>query len=184
MARGLGARLWERTIAPTLQEYILRPAFERACRQYLWRALAADRTPIDLDFSEVGSWWGKRDEIDVVALNDRRQVLLIGSCKWTGTPIDVDAYAALQRSATLAQPELTPVNDPWFALFSRQGFTFIILSSGRPRNRNPSAPILVRAARAEVPAILPRLRGMVFYSRFVYGPDGRRVPLAAPAITD
>src|SRR5207237_3601471 len=56
VTRGLGERIWEKFIAPTLGEYVSRPPFERACRQYLWRALAAGALPAGLEFSDVGSW--------------------------------------------------------------------------------------------------------------------------------
>jgi AAA+ ATPase superfamily predicted ATPase len=126
VAQGLGRRVWERSIAPKLSEFVSRPAFEWACRQYLWRALVADRLPPDLSFVDVGTWWGAGDrEIDVVALNERGQTTLSGSCKWTNDPIDVSDYAALQRDVALAAGPLNPVpgEGPWLALFSREGFT-------------------------------------------------------------
>jgi AAA+ ATPase superfamily predicted ATPase len=121
VARGLGERLWERSIAPTLGECVSRPAFERACREYLWRALAGGLLPADLTFAEVGSWWGAGSlEIDVLATGERGQVALAGSCKWTGDPVDVREYAALQETLTLSRQE---TEAPYMALFSRSGFT-------------------------------------------------------------
>jgi AAA+ ATPase superfamily predicted ATPase len=121
VARGLGERLWDRSIAPTLGEYVSRPAFEGACRQYLWRSLAAGTLPADLMFTEVGTWWGGGDvEIDVAATGERGRVVLAGSCKWTQSPVDVREYAALQEALTLSRLER---EDPYFALFSRSGFT-------------------------------------------------------------
>jgi AAA+ ATPase superfamily predicted ATPase len=125
VAQGLGLRVWERSVAPTLPAFVSRPAFEWACRQYLWRALVADRLPPDLSFVDVGTWWGAGDrEIDVVALNERGQTVLAGSCKWTNEPMDVGDYAALQQDLAAASA-LKPVDGdgPWLALFSREGFT-------------------------------------------------------------
>jgi uncharacterized protein len=126
VAQGLGSRIWERSIEPSLQEFISRPAFEWACRQYLWRALAADRLPPSLSFADVGTWWGSSDrEIDVVAIDERAQTVLAGSCKWTNQAIDVADYAALQQSVAISTEPLQPLKGegPWFALFSREGFT-------------------------------------------------------------
>ena len=58
VARGLGERLWTQSIAPELPRHISRPTFERACRQYLWSALAAENLPPGLSFTDVGTLWG------------------------------------------------------------------------------------------------------------------------------
>jgi AAA+ ATPase superfamily predicted ATPase len=140
VARGLGERLWERSIAPTLAEHVSRPAFEWACRQYLWRALAADRLPTGLRFADIGSWWGASDrEIDLVALDERDRTMLVGSCKWTNDPMDLADLATLQRDLLVATPALHPIDGdgPWLALFSREGFTEPLragaASAGAPR---------------------------------------------------
>jgi AAA+ ATPase superfamily predicted ATPase len=110
IARGLGARLWEQEILPGLQKHISRPAFERACRQFLWRAFAAGLLPSDLHLTEVGTWWGAGDkELDVVALNAQGQVSLIGSCKWTNTPMDVSEYPALLSDIVAVSSDLKAV---------------------------------------------------------------------------
>jgi hypothetical protein len=120
VTRGLGDRIWEASVAPTLHEFISRPAFERVCRQYLWRALAQDALPEGLTFSDVGSWWGAGDvEIDAVAVDERRRPTLCGSCKWTNSPVDVREYAALQLAVSRAGFG----EAPGLALFSRSGFT-------------------------------------------------------------
>ena len=121
VAQEQGRRIWEQTIAPTLQEYVSRPAFERACRQYLWRGLQAGVLPPDLDFADVGTWWGAGDrEIDVLAVDARGSVTAAGSCKWTNAPMDVGEYAALQRDLALASLDTA---NPFLFLFSRSGFT-------------------------------------------------------------
>jgi hypothetical protein len=131
IARGLGERLWEQAILANLQAYISRPTFERACRQYLWRAFAAGTLPGELSFTDVGSWWGAGDkEIDVIAVNADQNVVLAGSCKWTNAPVDVPEYAALVADlrAAAASLGLDPsvigtADGPWLAMFSRAGFT-------------------------------------------------------------
>ena len=53
---------------------------------------------------DVGTWWGAEKEIDVVALNERGQTVLAGSCKWTNEPMDVGEYADLQQALAGAAP--------------------------------------------------------------------------------
>ena len=127
VSRGLGSRVWEQTVAPNLGQYVSRPAFERACRQFLWRVLASDAPPASvaplagLGFTDVGTWWGAGDrEIDVMATNAQSHVVLAGSCKWTEAAVDVREYAALQRDLALVQLD---GYDPHLVLFSRSGFT-------------------------------------------------------------
>lgn len=129
VARGLGQSLWERRIAPSLSAFVSRPCFERACRQWVWRALETGVVlPGDLAerIADVGTWWGAGDkEIDVVAADERGAVTLAGSCKWTNAPVDVSEYAALQSDiqAAVASGSLPLAPDLWLALFSRSGFT-------------------------------------------------------------
>jgi hypothetical protein len=100
--------------------------FEWACRQYLWRAFAADSLPEGVAFVDIGTWWGARDrEIDVVAVDEHGQTALAGSCKWTNDPMDVSDLNILQRDLLAAEQALRPSEEPgpWLALFSREGFT-------------------------------------------------------------
>ncbi len=122
VARDMGEQIWHEQIAPQLAHFVSRPAFERACRQYIWRAVEADR--LNLPVVAVGAWWGREGrEIDVVAVDAQNRSVLVGSCKWTVQPVDVSDYVALQRDVAFAEEELRPVKDMTFILFSRSGFT-------------------------------------------------------------
>ena len=121
VAQERGAQVWANQIAPTLNEYVSRPAFERACRAFLWRSLRAEALPKDLHFADIGTWWGAGDvEIDVVAVNEQGAVTAAGSCKWTNAAMDVSDYATLQSDLAKASFGST---DPFLFLFSRSGFT-------------------------------------------------------------
>jgi AAA+ ATPase superfamily predicted ATPase len=121
IAQGMGLEVWERIIDPALHKYVSRPTFERACRDYLWRSRRKGELPVDLQFTEVGTWWGAEDrEIDVVALDINGSVCAAGSCKWTNEPMDVREYNELQKDLILAGLE---GNNPFLFLFSRSGFT-------------------------------------------------------------
>ena len=120
IAQEAGEIVWQRSVAPALNEYISRPAFERACRDFLWRTLRARALPSGLHFTEVGTWWGGGDiEIDVVAVDERNVVTAAGSCKWTNEPVGLHEYDTLRRDlarAGLAQDGV------FYYLFSRSGF--------------------------------------------------------------
>jgi hypothetical protein len=51
-----GALLFERTITPHLAEFLSKPAFERVCRQWLWRQVAKELLPEGAHFTDVGAW--------------------------------------------------------------------------------------------------------------------------------
>ena len=130
VARGLGEKIWERSIEQSLQHYVSKPAFERASREYLWRALTYNRLPAELLFTDIGAWWGAGDkEIDVIALGDNDKIVAAGSCKWTNAAMDVSDYAALQRDLIVAGQGIGQQIDngmeksPWLILFSKSGFT-------------------------------------------------------------
>jgi len=92
------------------------PIFEAICREHVWQ--------MDLPFTpqRVGGWWDRRTEIDVVAVNDTEQALLVGECKWSTKPVGTNILDDLKGKL----PRLLPRGD-WqqitYALFSRSGFT-------------------------------------------------------------
>jgi AAA+ ATPase superfamily predicted ATPase len=130
--RGLGDRVWERIIAPDLQHYVSYPVFERACRQFLWRTLEAGGLPDGV--SRIGRWWGAGDrEIDVVAVDDRDRVLLVGSCKWTEGRMDVGHYADLRGDLERSGLRTREEAELDCFLFSRSGFTDRLLHLAEAR---------------------------------------------------
>ncbi len=50
------------------------PLFEDICREFVWE---------DYDYHEVGRWWYKEEEIDIVGLNPEQEKILFGECKWS-----------------------------------------------------------------------------------------------------
>lgn len=127
-----------KTVAPRLDEFVSRPAWERICREHVRRQ--------EQDAAAVGGWWGsvrvaprrsERREIDIVALSSDRRVLATGSCKWTSSPLDYSqetllseletaipelaVSASASTSATGPAPTATDARRHYF--FSRAGFT-------------------------------------------------------------
>jgi len=108
----------EETIKGQLPAFVGQ-AFEVLCRE--WIRLQGARGQLPFEPEGVGSWWDRRGQVDVVALNRSEQVILLGEAKWLSRPVGVDVLEALRRRGTLAVP-----GDGWtvyHALFSRSGFT-------------------------------------------------------------
>lgn len=113
---GQGDAVWEREIAPALQEFVARTAWEEICTQHLWRRIATRSLPAPV--AQLGRWWDKHDEIDLVGLWGGKATL-VGECKWTAAPVDETVLLALQVKA-----QKLPVDaPPLWVLASRSGFT-------------------------------------------------------------
>jgi AAA+ ATPase superfamily predicted ATPase len=79
-------RYLEGAVLPRLDKYVSEDAFERICQAWLLQEIDGA--------GEAGRWWGpirrreegerrSRDyEADVVAVDERGEVLALGSCKW------------------------------------------------------------------------------------------------------
>ncbi|TAK22583.1 MAG: ATP-binding protein [Chloroflexota bacterium] len=101
-------RAYAEMVAPTLDHFVSRPAFEEICRD--WVLAQADRgrwrSPID----DVGSWWGKipdsadagpratvSRELEVVAVRGK-DVVLVGEAKWSNGPVGFSALNRLRET--------------------------------------------------------------------------------------
>lgn len=61
--------------------------FEDVCREFIVLEMPAS-------FSRIGSWWHRDEEIDIVAIDDRKKEILFVECKWKD---GVDADTVLAR---------------------------------------------------------------------------------------
>ena len=101
-------------VAPELPDYVS-PLFERLCQRSLWRL-------IDRQFSEVGQWWFKEYELDVLGLSESG--LVAGECKFTNSPVSEGVLTDLERTTTEVQwSQGPPDGEPLYVLFSRSGYT-------------------------------------------------------------
>jgi hypothetical protein len=90
-------------------------AFERACRQHAEDELER------FGGVKVGRYWDKHAEVDVVAVDERGDVVLAGECKWSNRPIGLDVGQALRRKVEALWPDR--IETIRLALFSPRGFT-------------------------------------------------------------
>jgi uncharacterized protein len=154
VAQELGKQVWERSIAPRLAEHVSKPAFEWACRDYLWRMMRLGTLPNGLHFSDVGTWWGgtasaQRSprseplattgaagdvEIDVLALDESNSVTAAGSCKWTNAQMGLSELDALRRDLARAGLER---EGQFYFLFSRSGFNDPLVEYVKSQKESP-----------------------------------------------
>lgn len=114
------ADLAYRRIEPYLSDYMGK-VFEDICRQYLWKLLLCDKSPVE--FKELGRWWGtdasthSQTEIDIMGEQDQ-DTALFGECKWTNEKVDVGVLDTLVRRSNLFNYKETKL-----FLFAKSGFT-------------------------------------------------------------
>lgn len=121
-SRGLAAivdpeRLWERLVAPRLDEAHVAHVFEEACRQFVARGTNPRLPFVPV---QVGSWWSadSSEEVDVVAL-DGEGGLLVGECKWGRA--DARDLDRLIRRGELVAAEATDIGHVTPVLFTAGG---------------------------------------------------------------
>jgi AAA+ ATPase superfamily predicted ATPase len=93
--------------------------FEQCCSNYLWRM--ADQGQIPFVPRRIGHWWGRDQEIDIVALDQESTDVLFGECKWARQPIGIDVLKGLYHKASQVKWRQENRRE-WFILFSRAGF--------------------------------------------------------------
>lgn len=109
-----------RRIAPHLSDY-MGAIFEDICRQYLWKCLLLDTSPVA--FHSLGRWWGndprekKQTEIDIMGEQDK-STALFGECKWTNEKVDTGVLETLIKRSQLFRYQQT-----YLYVFAKTGFT-------------------------------------------------------------
>ena len=75
------------------------------------------------DYTKVGSWWNRRgDEIDIVALNERKKEILFGEVKWRNRPIGWNVVEELMEKKELVEWNRDDRKER-FLIVSKSGFT-------------------------------------------------------------
>ncbi len=105
---------YDELVAPELADYVS-SLFERLCQRALPEL-------VDRRFRDVGQWWFKEHELDVLGLTD--EGLVAGECKFTSRPVSEGVLADLERtSSEVRWSEGGPNGEPLYVLFSRSGYT-------------------------------------------------------------
>jgi AAA+ ATPase superfamily predicted ATPase len=110
----LGDDAYDELVAPELADYVS-PLFERLCQQGLPNL-------IDRQFRDVGQWWFKEHELDILGLTANG--LVAGECKFTSQPVSEGVLADLERTASEVRwPDGPADGETLYVLFSRSGYT-------------------------------------------------------------
>lgn len=118
LEQGYVDRAW-RAIDQQLDAFVGGTAFEGLCRQWVRRRGRQGHLPFVPE--QVGSFWDRQTQVDVVGLNWSQKTALLGEARWTSRPLGRQVLDALRAKA----PAVLPAPD-WhvhYALFSRSGFT-------------------------------------------------------------
>lgn len=93
-------------------------AYEEVCRE-LCLSLMADGL---IHFTQIGRWWSKDGEIDVVALDEATKTAYLGECKWSNKKVGEDVFQELVAKSRLIDWH-RGVRQDRYLLFSKSGFT-------------------------------------------------------------
>lgn len=116
---GLGDAIMSGRVEPAFDGFVGR-ALEEAAQGYVTRL--ARRRQLPFLPERIGRWWRADAEIDVVAISDSEQAVLVGECKWSVKPVGMNVLLDLQRKAKMLQSE-SGSRHVTYALFAKSGFT-------------------------------------------------------------
>ena len=88
--------------------------FEQVCREMIWK--------LPLSFTRVGRWWQGDKEIDVIGLNEKENIILLGECKWSKNKVGTELLEDLEIKSKNIKWKLGKRKEI-FVLFSKSGFT-------------------------------------------------------------
>jgi len=103
-------------IRPMLGQYTSR-IYEDICREYLRRLNRQNALPFR--FTNIGRWWNKSTELDIMATDRDKNHFLLGECKFKNSAFDFSEMNAALRKFKPGK-ETAQV---YFIFFSKSGFT-------------------------------------------------------------
>lgn len=108
--------IYEYAIKPVLDQYTSR-VFEDICREYLRRLNRQNKLPFH--FTNIGRWWNKANELDIMATDRDKNNFIIGECKFKNASFDLSEMDAVLTKFN-PRKETAKV---YYYLFSKTGFT-------------------------------------------------------------
>ncbi len=103
-----------------------REVFRKGFNQYvsqMFEELAVNAVKASMPYERVGQWWNRKgEEIDIVALNERKKEILFGEVKWTNRPVGWNAVEELMRKKELVKWHNGERREK-FLVVSKSGFT-------------------------------------------------------------
>jgi len=129
-------RFWHRWLAPhralleinqrqaeTLSEirnnlpYIVAPVWETIARQHLLLAHGLGQIPFPVQ--EIGSWWTRDAQVDIVGVNRTERRVIFGQARWRATPVTTADLNALVEKGLLWLRGDTSRWDVHYAFFGK-----------------------------------------------------------------
>ncbi|OQX55383.1 MAG: hypothetical protein B5M53_04305 [Candidatus Cloacimonas sp. 4484_209] len=93
--------------------------FEQVCKEFLIDA--NNRGHLPFHFTNIGRWWHKDNEIDIIALDRETKEILFTECKWSNKRVGIKTYRELKEKSKLVN-WFNDERKEYFAIFSRSGF--------------------------------------------------------------
>jgi AAA+ ATPase superfamily predicted ATPase len=123
----LGDEAYGMVIEPEMADFVSQE-FETLCQDALPDLYSGET------FVDIGRWWYKEHEVDVVGLTDD-ETMVAGECKFTSSPLDYSALASLEDHADEIRwsPDSGDVERE-YALFARSGFTQSVREAAADRD--------------------------------------------------
>lgn len=110
--------IWKYAVEPELNEFVSF-AFEKICMQYLRKENRQNKLPFH--FIQIGRWWDKKNEIDIMAVDKKRENFLLGECKYKNTKISAGDFWHLKGKFSQERGQFS------YVMFSKSGFTEDVL---------------------------------------------------------
>ena len=108
--------IWHYVVKPELDRYASY-VFEDVCRQYLRRQNRKNALPFH--FTNIGRWWNKTDELDIMATDREKVNFLLGECKYKNSAVGLSDLTKMQEKFTPKAKN----SRVYYWLFSKSGFT-------------------------------------------------------------
>jgi AAA+ ATPase superfamily predicted ATPase len=112
-------------VRANLRGFVGATVFEELARQ--WVALQGKSGKLPFNPERIGSHWGGKVQVDVVAINFKTRHIMLGECKWGADLVDRQVIREmLDRKTPLTLASLPEDGKGWhvsYAFFARAGFT-------------------------------------------------------------
>ena len=105
--------------------------YEDICIDRMWELNMKKVWPFH--FSKVGRWWNGKDEIDIVALDNEQNNLILGECKYWKEKVGLNILKELERKSESVEWNKNN-RQVWYILFSANGFSDELMELSKNRN--------------------------------------------------
>ena len=117
--QNISSNIYDLIVEPQLNEFVS-SSFEEICIEWLREKNRKKELPFI--FTQIGRWWSKDVEIDIVATNEDKSEFLSAECKFHNSVInDSDLQKHLNKNLTNLQKKENALVHIWY--FSLKGYT-------------------------------------------------------------